>query len=125
MRRIIASALVASALGTSPAHAQLVPLRPEGSTQRDLRLAAAQDPRGPRGNFGGGFIEFLFGDALGLPVRPGMRPPSPGQAPYMGEATQQFETNPIYRRQVVDYTGNEKPGTIIIDTPDCFLYLVL
>jgi lipoprotein-anchoring transpeptidase ErfK/SrfK len=126
MRRIVASALVASALGTSPAHAQLVPFRPEGSTQRDLRLAAAQDPRTPRGNFGGGFIEFLFGDALGLPVRPGMRPPVPGQAPYMtGEPAQQFETSPIYRRQVVDYTGSEKPGTIIIDTPDCFLYLVL
>jgi lipoprotein-anchoring transpeptidase ErfK/SrfK len=32
--------------------------------------------------------------------------------------------NPMYRRQVVDYGGGEKPGTIIIDTPKRFLYLV-
>jgi lipoprotein-anchoring transpeptidase ErfK/SrfK len=31
----------------------------------------------------------------------------------------------MYDRQVVDYHGAEKPGTIIIDTPNFFLYLVL
>jgi lipoprotein-anchoring transpeptidase ErfK/SrfK len=30
-----------------------------------------------------------------------------------------------YERQVVDYNGNEKPGTIVIDTPHFFLYLVM
>jgi lipoprotein-anchoring transpeptidase ErfK/SrfK len=35
-----------------------------------------------------------------------------------------YEMNPIYRRQVVDYDGREKPGTVIIDTPKRFLYLV-
>ncbi len=34
------------------------------------------------------------------------------------------EMNPLYRRQTVDYDGGEKPGTIIIDTPKRFLYLV-
>src|SRR6476620_8853186 len=29
------------------------------------------------------------------------------------------------RRQVVDYRTNEAPGTIIIDTPNTYLYLVL
>jgi lipoprotein-anchoring transpeptidase ErfK/SrfK len=29
------------------------------------------------------------------------------------------------RRQVVDYRTNEAPGTIVIDTPNTFLYLVL
>jgi lipoprotein-anchoring transpeptidase ErfK/SrfK len=33
--------------------------------------------------------------------------------------------DPRYLKQVVDYDGNEKPGTIIVDTPSRFLYLVL
>jgi lipoprotein-anchoring transpeptidase ErfK/SrfK len=33
--------------------------------------------------------------------------------------------DPIYDRQVVDYRGPEKPGTIIIDSPHFFLYLVM
>jgi lipoprotein-anchoring transpeptidase ErfK/SrfK len=32
--------------------------------------------------------------------------------------------DPKFDRQVVAYTGEEKPGTIIIDTPNKFLYLV-
>ena len=32
--------------------------------------------------------------------------------------------NPIYDRQVVAYSGRERAGTVIIDTPDKFLYLV-
>ena len=32
--------------------------------------------------------------------------------------------NPIYNRQMVAYSGRERAGTIIIDTPDKFLYLV-
>jgi lipoprotein-anchoring transpeptidase ErfK/SrfK len=32
--------------------------------------------------------------------------------------------DPKYDRQIVGYTGNETPGTIIIDTPDKFLFLV-
>lgn len=33
--------------------------------------------------------------------------------------------NPIYLPQVVSYQSSQKPGTIIIDTPNRFLYLVL
>ncbi len=29
-----------------------------------------------------------------------------------------------YEKQLVDYVGKERPGTIVIDTPDKFLYLV-
>jgi lipoprotein-anchoring transpeptidase ErfK/SrfK len=32
--------------------------------------------------------------------------------------------SPTYYRQLVAYAGHEKPGTIVIDTPDKFLYLV-
>ena len=33
--------------------------------------------------------------------------------------------NPVYLPQLVDYATSQKPGTIIIDTPNRFLYLVL
>ncbi len=32
--------------------------------------------------------------------------------------------DPIYQRQIVTYAGRERAGTIVIDTPDKFLYLV-
>ncbi|WP_336486005.1 L,D-transpeptidase [Methylobacterium nigriterrae] len=32
--------------------------------------------------------------------------------------------DPQYARQVVDYSGGHRPGTIVIDTPSRFLYLV-
>src|SRR5262249_59849870 len=41
-----------------------------------------------------------------------------------GGKARRYEMNPIYRRQLVDYHGSEKPGTIIIDTPQRFLYLI-
>ena len=39
-------------------------------------------------------------------------------------ATVPGQINPIYYRQEVEYTGRERAGTIIIDTPEKFLYLV-
>jgi lipoprotein-anchoring transpeptidase ErfK/SrfK len=33
--------------------------------------------------------------------------------------------NPIYMRQVVRYTGRESPGTLVVDTRNYFLYLIL
>ena len=38
---------------------------------------------------------------------------------------QQQPLDPRYQRQVIEYRGAEKPGTIIVDTPHFFLYLVL
>jgi lipoprotein-anchoring transpeptidase ErfK/SrfK len=35
------------------------------------------------------------------------------------------QQDPRFRRQVVAYTGHEAPGTVIIDTPNTYLYLVL
>ncbi len=42
--------------------------------------------------------------------------PETGQAPALP---------PQFRRQVVDYQTKEQPGTIVIDTPNTYLYLVL
>jgi lipoprotein-anchoring transpeptidase ErfK/SrfK len=35
------------------------------------------------------------------------------------------EISPRFRRQVVDYPTREAPGTIVVDTPNTFLYYVL
>jgi lipoprotein-anchoring transpeptidase ErfK/SrfK len=45
-------------------------------------------------------------------------------APVVGDDTGIDENSPL-RRQVVPYPASEAPGTIVIDTPHTFLYLVL
>jgi lipoprotein-anchoring transpeptidase ErfK/SrfK len=111
----------------------------------------------PRGQMGGGLIEFLFS---------GDDPPAaPSYRRYRGErddyaplyeaplasprydvetgagraypfyargepadmsapAAQHRAVDPKFRRQIVDYDGKEAPGTVIVDTPNRFLYLV-
>jgi lipoprotein-anchoring transpeptidase ErfK/SrfK len=139
MQRAVAIALLAGAFGIHPASAQLAPFYPDTSDQRGAR-ASAQYATSTRADLGGGFIEFLFGDGQAgrrtsafSPAQPQYyvgepygRPPAYGGTPppYSGAEAARYEMNPIYRRQLVDYTGNEKPGTIIIDTPNRFLYLV-
>jgi len=110
MQRFVMTALLASALGTGVALA--APLSATYQAQ-------------PQANLGGGFIELLFGGRA-------MAPPDPyaaryqtarGEPPEWAEA-RRTEADPRYQRQVVTYQGSEKPGTIIIDTPQRFLYLV-
>ena len=50
--------------------------------------------------------------------------PAPAAAPASTGAIGHPPVDPKFDRQVVAYTGEEKPGTIIIDTPNKFLYLV-
>jgi lipoprotein-anchoring transpeptidase ErfK/SrfK len=45
--------------------------------------------------------------------------------PVEEQAEQGTEAPAQFRRQVVAYTGSEAPGTIIIDTPNTFLYFVM
>jgi len=98
-----------------------------------MRMASAE-----RSNMGGGFIEFLFGDGPNQgdryrqqpfqqqPAFPSQRPLEPQQAarqPEMGEpARPAFD--PKFEKQLVDYDGRESAGTIVVDTPNKFLYLV-
>jgi lipoprotein-anchoring transpeptidase ErfK/SrfK len=49
----------------------------------------------------------------------------PAYAPSTYGDMAQQAADPRYQRQVVEYHGGEQPGTIIIDTPHFFLYLVL
>ena len=125
MRRIVVSALLLSALYV-PAFADPLLGAPDSgaAAQNGPRYAAVSGP-----NMGGGFIEFLFGGgARSSQPASGAQPDSaqpdgaqPQNAP-AGEVHGPID--PRFEPQVVDYDGNEKPGTIIIDTPDKFLFLV-
>jgi len=107
-----------------------------------------------RSNMGGGFIQFLFGDGpvqgqvqggrypvqQGYPQAPvyqqqpaydGRRPmllpqSEPQQADPQADASdpRQRPFDPRFEKQMVDYSGKESAGTIVIDTPNKFLYLV-
>jgi lipoprotein-anchoring transpeptidase ErfK/SrfK len=70
-----------------------------------------------RGRYGGGFIEALLSGGAGQPQ---MAPSTAGEP----SSDVEGEPDPQFRRQEVDYTGPEAPGTIVIDTPERFLFLV-
>jgi lipoprotein-anchoring transpeptidase ErfK/SrfK len=100
-----------------------------------LRTAYAE-----RSNLGGGFIEFLFGDGQRqgshlqqLPAyqqQPGYEPQRPIEPQQVvRQPEQEIEAarpafDPKYEKQFVDYHGKEAAGTIVVDTPNKFLYLV-
>jgi lipoprotein-anchoring transpeptidase ErfK/SrfK len=46
-------------------------------------------------------------------------------APLEEQTEQNFELPAKFKRQVVAYSGSEAPGTIVIDTGNTFLYLVM
>ena len=50
---------------------------------------------------------------------------APQYAPIEEEAAPDAQMDPRFQRQIVSYRTNEAPGTIIVDTPNTFLYLVL
>jgi lipoprotein-anchoring transpeptidase ErfK/SrfK len=118
-----------------------VVLHPDQSTRpaapAPVRIASADRP-----NLGGGFIEFLFGNGQGQDYQQGqvyrqqpayqqqpmvyqapMMPPQAMGQPMMSEpARPAFD--PKYEKQVVEYDGRESAGTVVVDTPNKFLYLV-
>ncbi len=89
-----------------------------------------------RSRMGGGFIEFLFSDGpQGQPYQQPTYQPRRGMLPPMDpqQSMRQPEEiidparpamDPMYQPQMVDYSGKEGPGTIVIDTPNKFLFLV-
>jgi len=90
---------------------------PEAVETPPIRLA-----QGP--NFGGGFLELLFGGPRRNDAPrydPFQRQVDPQE--YYGQPGQQT-VHPRYLKQVVNYDGRERAGTIIIDTNERFLYLI-
>jgi lipoprotein-anchoring transpeptidase ErfK/SrfK len=77
--------------------------------------AAAQSGRG----LGGGFLEFLFSGGATDGAPPAARPAYAPAGP-QGE----WRVDSRYARQLVPYVGEERPGTVIIDTPQRLLYLI-
>jgi lipoprotein-anchoring transpeptidase ErfK/SrfK len=55
----------------------------------------------------------------------GYQAPQVQQAPQVEEDSEGFELPARFKRQVVAYSGPEAPGTIIVDTPNTYLYFVL
>ena len=85
-------------------------------------------------DLGGGFVEYLFGDRgpaplVAVPPPPRERDTRPvyvNNAPSadVDPGMTAMSIDPRYLRQEVEYTGSEEAGTIIIDTPKRYLYLV-
>ena len=107
--------------------------------------APAPAPPAPAQSSGGrgGFLEAIFGGpTIEVPVSRMFAPPSsyqlpqpqpepatltPASAAYTPSSQGDMSNYPIdprYLRQEVMYPTAEKPGTIVIDTPNKFLYLV-
>ena len=101
-------------------------------------MVVTQPAARPQPHMGGGFIEFLFGRD-GPQPRVEAPPPNlyyapppqqpvyanlPQVDPMLEEPAPGFHMDPRYLRQEVAYDGKEEPGTIVIDTPNHFLYLV-
>jgi lipoprotein-anchoring transpeptidase ErfK/SrfK len=121
MSRTVFAALLASTFLTLPAFSQ--PLSLDADT---YGAAAARPPRqlaAAGGNMGGGFIEFLFGGDSAPRPRYAPRPPAEVEA-YAPAVEARSPLDPRFLPQTVAYDGPEQPGTIVIDTPQHFLYLV-
>jgi lipoprotein-anchoring transpeptidase ErfK/SrfK len=93
----------------------------EVQAAENASVAAAPVPApapGPvRGRYGGGFIEAILTGAESQPQTAAPTASEPGS-----EA--EAEPEPQFQRQEVDYSGPEAPGTLVVDTPDRFLFLV-
>ena len=105
--------------------------------------APAPPPPTATGPGGGGFLQAIFGGPTimahvyqpALPAYQQAPVPAPAPAPDVVNQRQAYApstesdssaypVDPKYDRQVVDFRGEEPPGTIVIDTPNKFLYLV-
>jgi lipoprotein-anchoring transpeptidase ErfK/SrfK len=147
---LVSSALVAL-FAASPAMAQGIGWQQEPAIGGSLdRQVHARDVMRAANGMGGGFIETLMTDenwplqrvsnrgavtplpqlddmpTVYAPAEPVAALPDQrrrtGSLARQPAATQSID--PLYMRQVVSYDGPHKPGTVIIDTNDRFLYLV-
>src|SRR5664280_1746954 len=62
---------------------------------------------------------------LAPPTQSQIAPQNEAAPAEQNDADENVQLDPRLQRQVVNYTSNEAPGTIIIDTPNTFLYFVL
>ena len=128
MQRSVLLAIILSVSFGSAAVAQSLSLHALPD-ERPIQVAAQTPHTG--GSLGGGFIEFLFGGGASEPRYRNAEPS--GNAAYANTAPaadaqyaqpSDYQMDPRYLRQEVDYHGSEAPGTIVIDTSNKLLYLV-
>ncbi len=118
----------------------LAPLDPDDDQAPPMVVAAAQ-PQQESFNPVGGLFEFIFGNGA-PPSRSGSQQwygPPPERNDYrdydrdygnaaidsrMDQQRYDGRVDPRFLRQEVAYDGREAPGTVVIDTPNHFLYLV-
>jgi len=109
-------------------------LHPDQSAPRPV-AAPVRTASAESSNMGGGFIEFLFGDGQNQggryrqqPYYQSQRPPQMDPQQVMRQQDMSEPARPAfdpkYEKQIVDYSGKESPGTIVVDTSNKFLYLV-
>jgi lipoprotein-anchoring transpeptidase ErfK/SrfK len=121
---------LASLWTASVAAAQPMPIAPSPYARAPMIVVA--QPQAMQADLGGGFIEFLFGDHGPSPQAslnaPSSRPfyvnTAPANDPAMEQPPLAAGMDPQYLRQSVDYHTSEAPGTVVIDTPEHFLFLV-
>ena len=128
----LASFHAASALeASSPAEPRAAYVDQTPPQPAPVRMAYAE-----RASMGGGFIEFLFSDGQSgrryqpqpsyEPRRALLPPMDPQQSMRQEDANEPARpaVDPKYAKQAVEYHGKEGAGTIVIDTPNKFLFLV-
>ena len=133
MQRSLLLSLIIFLFGTGAALAQSAP-PVYGAPVTPPMVVVAQPPV-MKTDLGGGFIEFLFGDHARQVAPPQVQAYVAPSAPpgYIGTvspyapqpvALTQDGMDPRYVRQEVPYRGKEAPGTVVVDTPNYYLYLV-
>jgi lipoprotein-anchoring transpeptidase ErfK/SrfK len=110
MRRFAPLCIPALVLASGPAVAandSPIVLAPPASVSAPVPL---------RGRYGGGLIEAL--------LTGGAQQATASAIASEPTTDADSEAQPQFRRKEVDYTGPEAPGTIVVDTPDKFLFLI-
>ena len=112
--------------GAAPGEPKVIYARDVAPPPAPMRVAAAN-------NMGGGFIQFLFGDGPrsqsyqgdAYQQQPSYYVPQMQPQPSYGTADPSSGAfDPRYEKQEVSYDGHEGAGTIVVDTPNKYLYLV-
>ena len=139
LRSFLAAAVIVLFAGSGAA-AQTITYAPPGYAMPRSRPMVVMVPAQPRQqpDLGGGFIQFIFG-RHGLPSMAAAPRPNLYQAPgprriyanagpvaepMPAQQAQRYSMDPRFLPRVVAYHGKEAPGTIVVDTPQHFLYLV-
>jgi len=137
-QRSVVPLLLVGLFASSAASAQPFSIASPGQVMPSTlpMVVVAQQPE-RRSRLGGGFIEFLFGDHA--PKQQIISPQTTYPDAVQGAQTiyvnngpavdptlepQGYSIDPRFLRQEVEYHGTEEPGTVVIDTPQHFLYLV-